>query len=175
MLDAVIFAAETGTSEFFPLFSPANAPTLLFWGLVTFLVSYFFLAPRLISRSEELIGEREGTIKSDLSDAETANAQAATLLAQYEEKLATARVDASTAVRSVLDEADKKSIAAENRVAKKIVKQAADADDRIRAAMDAAADDLADSAAETAQATVARLAGLKVTKTVAKSAVKASA
>lgn len=174
MLDAVLFAAEADASEIFPLFSPKNAPTLLFWGLLTFLVSYFFLAPRLISRSEELITDREDTIKGDLSEAEAANEQAATLLAQYEEKLATARADASTAVRSVLDEADKKAIAAENRVAKKIIKQTADADDRIRAAMADADADLKDSAAETALAAVAHLAGLKVTKTVAKSAVKAS-
>ena len=177
MLKATVFAADAGekASEIFPLFDPANAPTLLIWGVLVFLVSYLFLAPRLMSRSEEFIQDRENTVKNDLAQAEEANAKAAELLSQYEEKLSTARADASSAVRTVLDDADKKAIAAENRVSKKIVKQAADADDRIREATAAAAADLADTAAETAQATVARLAGLKVTKTIAKNAVKASA
>ena len=56
----------------------------------------------------------------------------------------------------------------------KIVQQAAQAEDRIRASLAEAATDLTDSAAVAAQAAVKRLAGLKVTKTVAKNAVKAS-
>ena len=125
----------------------------------------------MVNRSEEIIGDREKTISDDLASAEQANAKAAELLAQYEEKLGQARADASSAVRTVMEEADKKAIAAENRVAKKIIKQTAEADDRIRAALSDAQADLADSAAVTAQSAVARLAGLKVTKTVAKNAV----
>lgn len=174
MISGLILAAGEPSGAFGPL-NPENIPSLLFWGVLTFLISYFFLAPRLMKRSEEIIDDREGAIKSDLAEAEAANAKAADLLAQYEAKLEAARSDASASVRETLAEADSKAIAAENRVSKKIAKQAAEADDRIRAAMDEAAADLADSAAETAQAAVARLAGLKVTKTVAKSAVKASA
>jgi len=176
-MNSLIFAAEAAESTpFGPLnFEAAVAGSLLFWGLVCFLIYYFFLAPRLMNRSEEIIEDREGAIKGDLAAAEAANSKAADLLAQYEQKLENARAEASSTVRDQLAEAEKKAIAAENRVAKKIIKQAAEADDRIREALSSAEAELSDSAAVTAQAAVARLAGLKVTKTVAKSAVKASA
>lgn len=173
MINGTLLFAADEAATFGPL-DFAIAGSLLFWGLVCFLIYYFVLAPRLMNRSEEIIQDREGTIKSDLAAAEEANAKAADLLAQYESKLEEARAEASSTVRDELADAEKKAIAAENRVAKKIIKQAADADDKIREALSASEADLSDSAAVTAQAAVARLAGLKVTKAVAKSAVKAS-
>lgn len=174
MSSTLIFAASESSGTFGPL-DFAIAGSLIFWGLVCFLIYYFILAPMLMRRSEAVIQDRDQTIKGDLATAEAANATAADLLAQYEAKLDEARAEASSAVRAELADAEKKALAAENRVSKKIVKQAAEADDRIRAALNEASADLADSAAVTAQAAVARLAGLKVTKTVAKDAVKASA
>ena len=176
MQGAFLFAAESGDLE--TVFGPLNfaiAGSLLFWGLVCFLIYYFVLAPRMMSRAEEIIEDRNSTIKEDLAAAEAANAEAANVLAQYEADLDTARSTASAEVREVLADAEKKAIAAENRISKKIAKQAADADEAMRTALSQAQDDLADSAATTAQSVVARLAGLKVTKAVAKSAVKASA
>ena len=174
MSSPLIFAAGEASTTFGPL-DFAIAGSLLFWGLICFLIYYFFLAPRLMTRSEAIMEDRDQTVKGDLAAAEDANAKAADLLAQYEAKLDEARSNASEAVRTVLAEADKKAIAAENRVSKKIAEQAADADDAIRAAFAEAAADLSDSAATTAQAAVERLAGLKVTNTVAKDAVKATA
>ena len=175
MSSTLIFAAGGDASASFGPLDFAVAGSLLFWGLVCFLIYYFFLAPRLMNRSEELIEDRDQTVKGDLAAAEEANAKAADLLAQYEAKLDAARADASGAVRAVLADAEKKALAAENRVSKKIAKQAAEADDKITEALKNAAADLSDSAATTAQTAVERLAGLKVTKTVAKSAVKAIA
>jgi len=174
MSSPLIFAAGEAGSTFGPL-DFAIAGSLIFWALVCFLIYYFVLAPMMMRRSEALIEDRATAIKDDLGKAEAANAAAADLLAQYESKLEAARAEASSLVRGELAEAEKKALAAENRVAKKIIKQAAEADDRIRAALAESAADLAESAAVSAQAAVERLAGLKVTKTVAKSAVKASA
>lgn len=174
MSGSFLFAAEASESGFGPL-EFAFAGSLLFWAFVCFLIYYFLLAPRLISRSEEIINDRKGAISEDLKAAEKANSKAAELLAQYEDKLDKARAEASSTVRDQIADAESKAIAAENRVAKKIIKQAAEADDRIREALSSAEAELRDSAAVTAQAAVERLAGLKVTKTTAKSAVKASA
>ena len=176
-MSALVFAAQTAESApFGPLnFEMAVAGSLLFWGLVCFLIYYFFLAPRLMNRSEEIMEDRRSAIQGDLAAAEAANAQAAELLAQYEAKLDEARTEASSAVREQLAEAEQKAITAENRVAKTIIKQAAEADSRIREALSDAEAELSDSAAGIARAAVARLAGLHVAKTVATSAVKASA
>ena len=174
MSSTLILAAGESSGTFGPL-DFAIAGSLIFWGLVCFLIYYFVLAPMLMRHSEAIIEDRNKTIKGDLATAEDANAKAADLLAQYEATLEEARAEASSAVRAELADAEKKALAAENRVSKKIVTQAAEADDRIRAALNEAATDLTDTAATTAQAAVARLAGLKVTKTVAENAVKASA
>ena len=174
-MNALIFAAGAAEeAQFWPL-DMGLAPSLLFWGFLACLAYFFWLAPKMANRSEDLISDREGAVKGDLSDAETANAKAADLLAQYEAKLEEARSEASAAIRGELAEAEKKAIAAETRLSKKIIQQTADSDARIRTALSSVADDLTDSAATTAQAAVARLANLKVTKTVAKSAVKANA
>ena len=119
MSSPLIFAAGEASTTFGPL-DFAIAGSLLFWGLICFLIYYFFLAPRLMTRSEAIMEDRDQTVKGDLAAAEDANAKAADLLAQYEAKLDEARSNASEAVRTVLAEADKKAIAAENRVSKKI-------------------------------------------------------
>ena len=174
MIGVPLFAAGEAASSVFGPLDFALAGSLLFWALVCFLIYYFALAPMLMRRSEALIEDRDKTVKDDLAAAEQANAAATDLLAQYESKLENARTEASAAVREVLATAEQKAVAAENRVSKKIAKNAHEAEQRISATLQAAAKDLADSAAETAQTAVARLAGLKVTKTVAKNAVKAS-
>ena len=175
MSGSVIFAAagaEAG-STFAPL-DFAIAGSLVFWALVCFLIYYFVLAPMMIRRSEALIEDREETIRGDLEEAEAANAKAADLLSQYEAELEKARGEASHHVSAVITEAKKTALAEEAKISQKIAQQAAQAEDRIRASLAEAATDLTDSAAVAAQAAVKRLAGLKVTKTVAKNAVKAS-
>ncbi len=174
MIGAPLFAASEAASTAFGPLDFAIAGSLLFWALVCFLIYYFVLAPMLMQRSETVIEDRDRTVKNDLAAAEQANADAAALLAQYESKLEDARAEASAAVREVLATAKLKAVAEENRVSKKIAQGAQEAEQRISAALQEAAKDLAESAAETAQAAVACLAGLKVTKTMAKNALKAS-
>lgn len=173
MITPIFAASEEASAAFGPL-DFAIAGSLLFWALVCFLIYYFVLAPMMMKRSEALIQDRDNTVKGDLASAEKANADATKLLEQYESKLETARAEASNAVRAVLAEAEKNAVSAENRVSKKIAKNAAESDDRINDALAAASSELTESAADIAQAAVARLAGLKVTKSVAKTAVKAS-
>ena len=169
----LIAAGEAASAAFGPL-DFALAGSLLFWGLACFLIYYFGLAPIMMRRSEALIDDRDQTIKGDLAAAEAANSKAADVLAQYENKLEEARAEASATVRSVILESEKKSLAAENQIAKKISEDANESDIQIAKTLQEAAQDLADCAAETAQMAVNHVAGIKVTKAVARKAVGVS-
>ncbi|MFC3097574.1 F0F1 ATP synthase subunit B family protein [Alteraurantiacibacter palmitatis] len=144
----------------------------LFWLLIIFGLVYFVVGKGMVPKVLDTVGQRDTQIATDL-----AAAQAARDAADEQEAAWRARENANrAAAQALVAEAKAKATAATE--AKLSAAQAtidarlAEAEARIEAARAEAAAEIEGVAAEAAQDIVARLAGVKVTKTAASAAVK---
>lgn len=144
----------------------------VFWLLVVFGLVFFVIGRGMVPKVMDNIGLRDKQIADDL-----AAAQAARDAADEQEEAWRARENENRAAAHALVTEAKGNAAAttEARLAEVqagIDTQAAEAEARIAAARDEAAGEIETVASEAAQDIVARLAGVKVTKSVAGAAVK---
>lgn len=144
----------------------------IFWLLVVFGLVFFVIGRGMVPKVLDTVGQRDRQIADDL-----AAAQAARDGADAQEADWRARENANRAAAQSLVTGAKAKAAAETeaRLAKaqgSIDAQIAEAEARIGSARAEAAAEIQSVAAEAAQDIVARLAGVKVTKTAAAAAVK---
>lgn len=144
----------------------------LFWLLITFGFVFFVVGKGMVPKVMDTVGMRDKQIADDL-----AAAQSARDAADEAEEAWRARENANReAAQALVSEAKAKAQAStEAKLAKVqtgIDAQLEEAEQRIAASRAEAAAEIEGVAAEAAQDIAARLAGVKVTKTVAKSAVK---
>lgn len=144
----------------------------LFWLLIIFGLVYFVVGKGMVPKVLDTVGQRDTQIAADL-----AAAQAARDAADEQEASWRARENANrAAAQALVAEAKAKATSAtEARLASAqatIDARLAEAEARIEAARAEAAGEIEGVAAEAAQDIVARLAGVKVTKTAASAAVK---
>ena len=144
----------------------------LFWLALVLGFIYFVIARGMVPKIQATVDQRDQRIADDLAAAEEARAKADETEEAYRQ-----RMDASRA------EAMKLTAAAKSEVAKAIEKKAAKADaanlakldkaqERIRAARQAAQAEIASVAADMTQDVAAKVAGLKVSKDEALKAVE---
>ena len=68
----------------------------LVWLAITFLALYFVLSRFTLPRIASVIDERKNRVERDIAEAERLNAETQNAIAEYEEKLASARRKAVT-------------------------------------------------------------------------------
>lgn len=150
-------------------------PTQIFWLVVSFALAYVLMWRVVTPRIASVLEDRHARLDDDMQRARQAADEAEDMRVAFEKTLADARAEATEKTRestaAAVAEADKKNDAAAKRLATKIGK----AEAKIMEARDNALAELDDVAVTGAIDATAALAGVKVTKTDAKKAVKAAA
>ncbi len=144
----------------------------IFWLLVFFGITFFVVGRGMVPRIVETVSQRDSAIASDLAAAEAARAKADEEEEEWRQRENENRAKAQAIVADAKAEAaaksEKKLAAAQKRLDTKLTKAEAEIDQ----AREAALGEVEGVAVDAAQDIVSRLAGAKVSKTVAKSAVK---
>lgn len=144
----------------------------VFWLLVFFGIVFVFIGRGMVPKVMDTVAHRDQQIASDLAAATAARAKAddeeAAWRVRENENRAAAQAIVATAKAEAASNNEKKLAAAQKRLDVKLAK----AEQDISEARNAALAEVEGVAAEAAQDIVQRLAGVKVTATVAKSAVK---
>lgn len=144
----------------------------VFWLLVIFGLVFFVIGRGMVPKVMDTVNQRDKQIAEDLSAAQAARDQADA----QEEAWRTRENENRTAAQAVVSEAKALSASAmEQRleqVQSELDQKLSAAEARIAASKSAAAAEIESVAAEAAQDIVSRLAGVKVTKSVANTAVR---
>ena len=144
------------------------------WLLVFFAITYFIVGRGMVPRVMDTMDRRSKQIADDISAAHAAREQAdkeeEAWRARENENRARAQALISEAKAEAAAKSEKKIAAAQKRLDKKLE----EADDRIAASRNDALEEIETVATDATQDIVARLAGIKVAKPAAKSAVKES-
>ncbi|MCE2516296.1 MAG: F0F1 ATP synthase subunit B' [Alphaproteobacteria bacterium] len=150
-------------------------PTQIFWLVVSFALAYVLMWRVVTPRIASVLEDRHDRLDDDMQRARQAADEAESMRVAFEKTLADARAEATEKTRlstaAAVAEAEKKNDAAAKRLATKIGK----AEAKIMEARDNALTELDDVAVTSAIDAAAALAGVKITKTDAKKAVKAAA
>lgn len=173
MMASPAFAA--GDNGGLPQLDFTTWPTQIFWLVVSFAFAYLLMWRVVTPRIASVLEERHARLEDDMQRARQSAEEAEKMRIAFEKTLADARAEASDKTRettaAAVAEAEKKNDAAAKRLATKIGK----AEAKIMEARSDALKELDDVAVTSAIDAVSSLAGLKITKTDAKSAVKAAA
>ena len=144
----------------------------VFWLLVFFGIVFVFIGRGMVPKVMDTVAQRDQQIASDLAAATDARAKAddeeAAWRVRENENRAAAQAIVAKAKAEAAQKNEKKLAAAQKRLDTKLAK----AEQDIAQARNAALAEIEGVAAEAAQDIVQRLAGVKVTAAVAKSAVK---
>ena len=144
------------------------------WLLVFFAITYFIVGRGMVPRVMDTMDRRSKQIADDISAAHAAREQAdkeeEAWRARENENRARAQALISEAKAEAAAMSEKKIAAAQKRLDKKLE----EADERIAASRNDALEEIETVATDATQDIVARLAGIKVAKPAAKSAVKES-
>jgi F-type H+-transporting ATPase subunit b len=159
-LSAAAEGAETKSG--LPQLNPNDMTPQLVWLAITFLALYFILSRFTLPRISSVIDERKNRIERDIAEAERLNAGTQNAIAEYEEKLQTARGKASQHVKENRDavaadlEAKRRTAEAEDQDRMK------KAEERIAAMKSEAMAQVTAISTETAQEIVKKLVGQDV-------------
>lgn len=144
----------------------------IFWLLVFFGITFFLIGRGMVPKVMDTVSLRDEQIASDLAAAQGAREAADAQEEAWRERENANRASAQTLIADAKAKAatasEKKLAAAQKRLDTKIAKAEADIAD----ARDSAMAEVEDVATEAAQDIVGRLAGTKVDKRTARSAVK---
>ena len=142
-----------------PQLDPSTYPTQLFWLAVIFILLYVVMSRIALPRVREAVETRAAKIDGDLGAAAEARSRSEALLAEYEKALASARADAQTTIRGMMDQMSKEQAAREHALVEQLNVEARSAVARIAAAKTAALANVRQIAVEAAQAATERLVG----------------
>lgn len=162
---AIVLAAVPDTVEKQSGLPQLNVPDMmpqLVWLAITFFALYFVLSRYTLPRIASVIDERKNRIERDIAEAERLNSETQNAIAEYEEKLASARGKASQLAKENRD-----AVAADLEV-KRLAAEAEDqermaaAEERINAMKADAMAQVTAISTETAQELVKTLVGQDV-------------
>jgi F-type H+-transporting ATPase subunit b len=142
-----------------PQLDPSTYPTQLFWLAVIFILLYVVMSRVALPRVREAVETRAAKIDGDLGAAAEARSRSEALLAEYEKALASARSDAQTTIRGMMDQMNKEQAAREHALVEQLNGEARAAEARIATAKTAALANVRQIAVEAAQAATERLVG----------------
>lgn len=161
----IVFAAAAEGAQSkggLPQLNPQDMVPQLVWLAITFLALYYVLSRFTLPRIASVIDERKNRIERDIAEAERLNGETQDAIAEYEEKLASARGKASQLAKENRD-----AVAADLE-AKRLVAEAEDqermtaAEERIKAMKADAMAQVTAISTETAQELVKSLIGQEV-------------
>lgn len=142
-----------------PQLDATSFPTQLFWLAVVFILLLVLMAWVGLPRVRAALDTRAAKIDGDLGAAADARGRSESLLAEYEKALATARAEAQSTVRTMIDSLAKEQAHREHELMEKLTVEARSAEARIATAKQAALANVRQIAVEAAQAATARLVG----------------
>lgn len=158
-------AASDNGGGTLPQLDVGTFPTQVFWLFVTFIVLYIAMAKVAIPRIEYVLEERHSRIAEDLDKAGKLKADADEVQANYEKALADARGSAQKLIAKTKDDASGKNAKAEAEADAAAAVQIKEAEARIEEARTEALANVKDVVSDVAGDAVAKLIGVKVTKT----------
>jgi F-type H+-transporting ATPase subunit b len=145
----------------------------LFWLLLVFGLLYFVVGRGMVPKIQSVVQAREDKIASDLAVAQRAREEAETLEADYRERMDASRSEAMKLAAAAKATGGKESEARLKVVDDEVGAKLAEAEARIRGAVQKAMGEIETVAAEAAQELVGKLTGASVSSAEAKQAVKA--
>jgi F-type H+-transporting ATPase subunit b len=145
----------------------------LFWLLVVFGIIYFWIGRGMVPKIQSVVEDRDRKIAEDLAAAQRAREQAEAAEEAYRERIDASRSEALKVAQQAKHQAVLDTEKRLKAIDAKIGKRVAEAEEKIRAAADAARRELEPVAAEAASELVAKLTGQKIAATDAGPAVKA--
>ncbi|WP_429912742.1 F0F1 ATP synthase subunit B [Glycocaulis sp.] len=164
---------EDAAAGVFPPFDPTYFASQLFWLAISFAVLYFLLSRWLLPRIGSTIEERKDRIADDLDAAASLKTQADDAVKAYEKSLADARAKAQAVGAGARAEAEREAAAETASMEAELDQRQSDAEARIAKARNAALSEVRNVAADVASTVTEHLAGLKVKREDAESAVDA--
>jgi F-type H+-transporting ATPase subunit b len=145
----------------------------LFWLLLVFGILFFAIGRGMVPKIRGVVEQRDSKISGDLEAAQRAREEAETTESAYRERMDASRAEAmklaQAAKQSAAREAEERVKAVEAKVGGKV----AEAETRIRKALETALSDLDSVASEATRDLVAKLTGKDVPEAEARAAVKA--
>ena len=171
MATGVMAASESGGGAALPQLDIDTFPTQIFWLFVTFILLYLAMSKIAIPRIEYVLEERNNRLAEDLDKAGKLKADAEEVRANYEKALADARGSAQTLIAKTKDDASAENAKAEADADAAAAVQIKEAEARIGDARSEALANVKDVVSEVVGDAVAKLIGVKVTKTDLKKAV----
>ena len=164
-------ASESGGGAALPQLDIDTFPTQIFWLFVTFILLYLAMSKIAIPRIEYVLEERNNRLAEDLDKAGKLKADAEEVRANYEKALADARGSAQTLIAKTKDDASAENAKAEADADAAAAVQIKEAEARNGDARSEALANVKDVVSEVVGDAVAKLIGVKVTKTDLKKAV----
>jgi F-type H+-transporting ATPase subunit b len=169
------FAEGDGGSGGLPQLDFTTWPTQIFWLAVSFTLAYILMSRVVTPKIGSVLEERHSRLEDDMERARQSAQEAEDMRLAFEKNLADARSDAAEKTRATLAkaklEAEEKNADVNKRLANKVAK----AEAKIMESRSNALAELDDVASASAIDAAASLAGIKVTRTDAKKAVKNAA
>ena len=158
----------------FPPFDSTTYASQLLWFAITFVVLYWLMAKVALPRIAAILGERSGRIARDLEAANEMKSRSEEAGIAYEKALADARANANRIAEGARDES--KAAAAKQRASleAELNKRLAEAEGRIAGIKQQAIGQVGTIAADTAEAVVAAVSDLTVSRQEIDAAVAAS-
>jgi F-type H+-transporting ATPase subunit b len=143
------------------------------WLIISFGTLYYLLSRKGLPRISEILEARQDRIAADLDRAQRLRREAEEALDSYREVIAEAQSQAQAVITETQARLQSEAAARQAELDADLAKQLSEAEARIAEAKRSALRELEDAAATAAQFAVERLAGIKVTKKAAQSALHA--
>jgi F-type H+-transporting ATPase subunit b len=156
-----------------PQIETATFASQIFWLLVAFVTLYYLLSRRALPRLAEIIEARQNRIAADLDEAERLRREAEAALASYQAMIAKAQDDAHALLAETQTRLQADTAKRQAELEAKLAGQLSEAEARIAQARQSALEELEEAAVTVAQAAAEHLAGIKIAKKNAQSALRA--
>jgi F-type H+-transporting ATPase subunit b len=155
-----------------PQIDTATFASQIFWLAVAFVTLYYLLSRRALPRLTEVLEARQDRIAADLDEAERLRREAEAALASYQAVIAKAQDDAHALLAETQTRLQAETAARQAELDKRLAEQLSAAEARIAEARQSALKELEEAAVTVAQTATEHLAGIKVAKKTAQSALR---
>ncbi len=155
-----------------PQIEVATFASQIFWLIVAFVTLYYLLSRRALPRLAEVLEARQDRIAADLDEAERLRREAEAALASYEAVIAEAQDQAHGLLAETQTRLQTEAAKRQAELDERLAEQLSEAEARITEARQSALRELEEAAVAVAQSALEHLAGVKVTKKTAQSALR---
>ena len=153
-----------------PQLDVSTFPSQIFWLIVAFGTLYYLMTRKALPRLTDILEARQERIASDLDRAATLRAEAEEALQRYQQVVTAAQTKAAERLKEVQDRLSAEAAQKQAGLEADLDRKLADAEQRIKAAKDAAMGEIQSVAVEVAQTAVRRLTSLEVSEGEVKAA-----